>query len=132
LPISAFDLHTSIFSVSMDDDSLQTVSTSAQDHDPAEPTFFDLEPSVPSANQVKIEDVMSRLFSNEHLHFIIDDHTLFYRFSSFLNRYKSHLVPTLIRYLEMRKAVKAIEYANAVARRIRWPTHIDHFKFSCL
>lgn len=39
-------------------------------------------------------------------------------------------MPTLIRYLEMTKAMKAIEYANAVARKIRWPSHTDFCKFS--
>lgn len=120
------------FSVSIDDDSSRMEATSTQDHDPTESTFFDLQPPVPSANQVKIENVMRQLFSEEHLHFIIGDHILFYRFSSFLNCYKSHLVPTLIRYLEMRKAVKAIEYANAVARGVRWPSHTDYCNFSRL
>ncbi|KUJ12263.1 uncharacterized protein LY89DRAFT_623352 [Mollisia scopiformis] len=73
---------------------------------------------------------MKRLMSAEHLHFILADHTLFYRFSSFLNRYRSHLVPTLIRYLEMRKAMKAIEYANSIVRTIRWPSHTDFCKFT--
>jgi hypothetical protein len=73
---------------------------------------------------------MSRLFSEEHLLFILGDHIFFYSFSSFLNRYSSHLVPALVRYLEMRKAVKAIEYPNAVARRVRQPSHTDYCKFS--
>jgi hypothetical protein len=30
----------------------------------------------------------------------------------------------------MRKAIKAIDFANAVARRIRWPSHTDTAKFS--
>jgi hypothetical protein len=60
---------------------------------------------------------MRRLFSKEHLHFILGDHVLFYRFSSFHNQYRPHLVPAF-RYLEMRKVVKAIEYANAVIRRV--------------
>ncbi len=76
--------------------------------------------------------MVRQLFSDEHLNFIIGDHILFYRFSSFLNRYRSHLVPTLVRYLEMRKAVKAIEYANAVVKSIRWPSYTDYSKFSRL
>lgn len=96
----------------------------------AEAEFFDLQPPPASASDVRIEDVMKRLFSAEHLHFILGDHHLFYQFSTFLNRLKPSLVPTLIRYLEMRKAMKAIEYANAVARSIRWPSHTDYCKFS--
>lgn len=92
--------------------------------------FFDLQPPASSASNVKIEDIVKRLFSAEHLHFILGDHVLFYKFSTFLNRYRSNLVPTLIRYLEMRKAMKAIEYANAIARAIRWPSHTDYCKFS--
>jgi hypothetical protein len=92
--------------------------------------FFDLAPPLSTASHVKVEEVMKKLVSEEHLQFILGDHALFYRFSTFLNRYKSHLVPTLIRYLEMRKAMKSIEYANAIARTIRWPTHTDYSKFS--
>ena len=40
------------------------------------------------------------------------------------------MIPTLVRYLEMRKAIKAIEFANAVAKGIRWPSHTDTAKFS--
>ncbi|KAN0119674.1 hypothetical protein V8E51_001882 [Hyaloscypha variabilis] len=94
--------------------------------------LFSMNDDISPMEHVKLEDVMKRLFSEEHLHFILGDHALFYRFSRFLNHYKPHLVPTLIRYLEMRKAVKAIEYANAVTRRVRWPSHTDYCKFSRL
>jgi hypothetical protein len=132
LTIPSLDLRTSVLSVSMNDDSSPTEARPAQDHNPADSSFFDLQPPEQPANHVKLEDVMRRLFSEEHLHFVLGDHILFYRFSSFLNHYRPHLVPTLIRYLEMRKAVKAIEYANAVTRRIRWPSHTDYCKFSRL
>ncbi|TVY83664.1 Phototropin-2 [Lachnellula suecica] len=102
-----------------------------RDPESDESEFFDLQPPAPSSsNNVKTEDIMARLTSAEHLHWILADHVFFYRFSAFLNRYNAHLVPTLIRYLEMRKAIKAIEYANAVAKRIRWPSHTDYCKFS--
>ncbi|KAI9054229.1 hypothetical protein LZ554_001397 [Drepanopeziza brunnea f. sp. 'monogermtubi'] len=104
----------------------------SEEHDSGEGEFFDLQPPPSSAKQVKVEDVMRRLFSAEHLHFILADHSLFYKFSSFLNRCKPNLVPTLIRYLEMRKAMKAIEYANSVVRSIRWPSHTDFHKSSRL
>jgi hypothetical protein len=132
LTIPALDLHTSLLSASMDNGISPVEVRPAQDQNPTDSSFFDLQPPHHPANHVKLEDVMSRLFSEEHLHFILGDHTLFYRFSSFLNNYRPHLVPTLIRYLEMRKAVKAIEYANSVMRRIRWPSHTDYCKFSRL
>jgi hypothetical protein len=126
LPIPALDLYSSLFSISMDDDSSRMEATLAQDDDPAV-CFFDLQPRVPKTNHVKIRDIMKRLFSAEYLNFI-----LFYKLSSFLNHYSSHMVPTMIRYLKMRKAVKAIEYANAIARTVRWPPHTDYCKFSRL
>ena len=87
---------------------------------------------VPAASYVKVEDLVKRLFSAEHLHLILSNHAFFSRFSSFLNRFKPHLVPRLVRYLEMRKAIKAIEYANTIVRKIRWPSHTDYSKFNRL
>ncbi|RDW88503.1 hypothetical protein BP6252_00535 [Coleophoma cylindrospora] len=101
-----------------------------QENDSDEGAFFDLNPPAPDANFINIEQLVARLFSAEHLHFILSDHSLFHRFSAFLNRYRPYLVPTLVRYLEMRKVHKALEYANAVARKIRWPSQSDHYKFS--
>jgi PAS domain S-box-containing protein len=40
------------------------------------------------------------------------------RFSTFLQRYKPALSAIILQYLEFQKAIKAIEYANAVARSI--------------
>ncbi|RKF79958.1 hypothetical protein GcM1_198041 [Golovinomyces cichoracearum] len=94
--------------------------------------FFDLRPPPPPAEnqESKVEEVMNRLYSEEHLNYILNDRAHFQRFLSFLNRYRPNLAPTLIRYVEMRKAMKAIEYANTVARTIKWPTHADFCKFS--
>jgi hypothetical protein len=120
---------------SIDDyDGISDNTSILDDSDPklGDPAFFDLKPPQSSASDVKLEEVVQRLFSQEHLHFIIADQALFYRFCIFVNRYKPQLAPTLVRYLEMRKAIKAIDYANAVARKIRWPSHTDHYKFSRL
>lgn len=93
--------------------------------------FFDLRPPLPSENdESRIEELMKRLYSAEHLHTILSDYSHSQRFSSFLSRCRPHLVPTLHRYIEMRKAMKAIEYANTVARSINWPSHHDHCKIS--
>lgn len=131
-PVSDLDLGDTLLSFAMAEDIPQALPSPhlAHDKDAAEPEFFDLQAPASTASHVKVEDVMKRLFSREHLHFILGDHVLFCRFSSFLNRFKPQMVPTLIRYLEMRKAMKAIEYANAVARSIRWPSHTDYCKFS--
>jgi len=91
----------------MDSDD-SALALTAQDPDSAESAFFDLHPPASTASHVKIEDLVQRLLSEEHLHFILGDHGLFYKFSTFLNRFKPNLIPTLVRYLEMRKAMKAV------------------------
>jgi hypothetical protein len=117
LTIPAIDLHTSLlFRQHGRFTNGGPVNSRSQ---PSRFFFYDLQPPKQQANHVKPEDIMSRLFSEEHLHFILGDHIFFSRFCSFFNRYSSHLMPALVRYLEMRKAVKAIEYANAVARQVR-------------
>lgn len=126
-------LRDTLLAINMDDDSDRTSVEATKEQDAAgqpEPEFFDLQPPAHNPDYVRIEDVMRQLISAEHLHFILGDHVLFHRFSSFLNKYRTHLVPTLIRYLEMRKAMKAIEYANAIVRTIRWPSHTDFLKLS--
>lgn len=132
IPSTTFNLQESITSFLMDEDCAKDVSEKAQDSSPEAASFFDLQPPPSTAHHTNIENLMQRLLSEEHLHFILGDHALFARFSSFLNHYRPNLVPTLIRYLEMRKAMKAIEYANAVVKKIRWPSHTDYCKFSKL
>ena len=79
---------------------------------------FDLRPQ-PRKKKSASPDILSEsLFSGGHLNTIIDDPQLFARFNAFLNRYRPQLSPVLIRYLETQKAIKAIEYANAVAQSL--------------
>ncbi|CAG8980938.1 hypothetical protein HYALB_00003797 [Hymenoscyphus albidus] len=128
-PKQSFDIQAALekkMASSDGSDSSQTAPVDAQS--PTDEGFFDLQPPAPKANRVKVED--ARLLSAEHLNFILGDQSLFQKFTTFLNRFHAHMVPTLIRYLEMRKAVKAIEFANAIARQIRWPSHTDYCKFS--
>ena len=79
---------------------------------------FDLRPP-PPRQQLSTPDGLSELlFSSEHLESILHDPALFVRFTAFLNRYRPHVAPVLIRYLETQKAIKAVEYANAVAAAV--------------
>jgi len=128
--LSSLDLEGAVLSLKMGEKKAKEINGTAHEPDSDESAFFDLHPPAPAMNDAKTEDIMARLVSVEHLNWILGDHVFFHRFSAFLNRYNAHLIPTLIRYLEMRKAVKAIEYANAVARNIRWPSHTDFTKFS--
>jgi len=115
---------------SMGNGAVQTLDSPASDS--GESKFFDLKPPAASGSSAKIEDLMSRLYAPEHLHLILADHGLFLKFSTFLNRFRPNLVPTLIRYLEMKKAMKAIAYGNSLARKIRWPSRTDYSLFSRL
>ena len=80
---------------------------------------FDLHPP-PPRKPVKLLDTLSeRLFSDDHLRTILRDPTFFMRFTAFLNRYKPACSPILVRYLEAQKAIKAVEYANALAENLK-------------
>lgn len=80
---------------------------------------FDLRPPPPN-RPVKFLDTLSeQLFSGEHLNVILGDPSFFLRFTAFLNRYKPHSAPVLVQYLEAQKAMKAVEYANALAHTMK-------------
>ncbi|KAH6615201.1 PAS domain-containing protein [Boeremia exigua] len=87
---------------------------------------FDLSPPPPAKTDKRAEIVAERLFSVEHLDVILKDNAQLQRFTTFLMRYRAHCVPTLVRYLDSKKALKAIQYANALADQITqqpsWPT----------
>lgn len=76
---------------------------------------FDLKPPPPNSKVKNIDTLSESLFSGDHLRVIIKDPSFFLRFTAFLNRYRPHSAPILVRYLETQKAMKAVEYANALA-----------------
>lgn len=80
---------------------------------------FDLRPPPPN-KAIKFLDTLSEdLLSGDHLSAILRDPSFFLRFTAFLNRYKPQSAPILIQYLEAQKAIKAIEYANALAQTMK-------------
>jgi hypothetical protein len=85
---------------------------------------YDLKPPPPSVSHDNVETLSERLFSADHLDVILRDRNLAARFSRFLSQYRPQHVATLSRYLETKKAITAIEYANAVAESI--PTSQGH------
>ena len=80
---------------------------------------FDLAPPPPTRAISTIDGLSELLFSPKHLRVILGDPSLFHNFTLFLNRYKPHTAPVLIRYLETQKAIKAVEYANAIAETVQ-------------
>ena len=86
---------------------------------------FDLKPPPPNSKVKNIDTLSESLFSGDHLRVILKDPSFFLRFTAFINRYRPHSAPILVRYLEAQKAMKAVEYANALADTIR-PTPGEH------
>jgi hypothetical protein len=84
-----------------------------------DPRSFDL--VVPVENerrQSSLEDESERLFSKLHLQAIFNDTPSLLRFTSFLSAARPKSIPVLIYYLDALKALRAINYANAVAEAL--------------
>lgn len=85
---------------------------------------YDLKAPPPTVLQGDVEGLSKQFFSFEHLDVILGDPDLKRRLSKFLHRYYPHLASTLERFLEIRKANAAIEYANVVAERMTPPYQV--------
>ncbi|KAL5403304.1 hypothetical protein PMIN03_009979 [Paraphaeosphaeria minitans] len=75
----------------------------------------------PTSNHSKGFDLETRseqLFSREHLQAIFRDTPSLLRFTAFLSTARPNAVPVLIYYLDALKAMRAIQYANAVAEAL--------------
>lgn len=85
-----------------------------------DPKSFDL--VAPNENPhyggYSLEARSEQLFSRAHLEAIFHDTPSLLRFTSFLSIARPKSVPVLIYYLDALKAIRAIEYANAVAEAL--------------
>ena len=91
---------------------------------------FDLRPPPPNKPYKMLDSLSERLFSADHLEVILRDPAFFLRFTTFINRYKSSSAPVLVRYLEAQKAIKAVDYANALAESLK-PLPGEHSSPPC-
>ena len=95
-----------------------------QDTDPTttqgsdDPSSYDLKPPAPSVSHSNIEALATRFFSADHLDLILRDQVLATRFTQFLAQYRPQHSAALKQYIESKKAITAIEYANAIAGQI--------------
>lgn len=81
-----------------------------------DPASFDLIAPPPSTlRPYSLEQRSTLLFSHEHLEVIFADPSLLLKFTSFLHACRPDSLPVLIYHLDATKALKAINYANAVA-----------------
>ncbi|KAF2720722.1 hypothetical protein K431DRAFT_225891 [Polychaeton citri CBS 116435] len=65
-----------------------------------------------------LERRSEQLFSAEHLQTIFADPRLLLKFTGFLNSHRPQSIPILIYYLDALKALRAIQYANAIAEAL--------------
>ncbi|KAL2410600.1 hypothetical protein ABEF95_000568 [Exophiala dermatitidis] len=79
---------------------------------------FDLRPPPPRQKPPSVESLSESLFSSGYLDILLRRPEYLARFTSFLAKYQPESQPILLRFLETQKAMKAIEYANAVAEGI--------------
>ncbi|KHO00281.1 PAS-associated [Metarhizium album ARSEF 1941] len=71
-----------------------------------------------TTGKYKLEKRSELLFSSRHLEAIFDDSAELHCFSQFLYKYRPASVPLLTYFLEALKALRAIEYSNAVLRKL--------------
>lgn len=85
-----------------------------------DPRSFDLlaEPETQPGRSFQLEKRSEQMFSREHLETIFADPALLLRFTSFLSTARPKSVPLLIYYLDALKALRAINYANAIAEAL--------------
>jgi hypothetical protein len=85
-----------------------------------DPKSFDL--VAPNESEMRrgfnLETRSEQLFSREHLEAIFNDTPSLLRFTAFLSFARPASVPILIYYLDALKAMRAINYANAVAEAL--------------
>ncbi|KAF3022935.1 hypothetical protein E8E14_005195 [Neopestalotiopsis sp. 37M] len=80
-----------------------------------DPASFDLVvPAHAPGKQYSLEVQSEQLFSHQHLGIIFEDPVLLQRFTNFIYQLRPESVPLLQYYLDVLKALKAIDYANAV------------------
>ncbi|CZR60120.1 uncharacterized protein PAC_10015 [Phialocephala subalpina] len=84
---------------------------------------YDLRPTSAKPRYESLETLAGVLFSEEYLRTLTTDPQLLARFSSFLSRYEPSIAPLVLQYIEAQKVIKAVSYANAVAKTL--PTDED-------
>ncbi|GAM83379.1 hypothetical protein ANO11243_013670 [Dothideomycetidae sp. 11243] len=93
-----------------------------------DPRSFDLLAAPPddSKGSYQIEDRADRLFSMDHLRQIFADPRLLLHFTDFLHSHRPRSLRILTYYLDTLKAIRAIEYANAITNSLD-PLHSHEF-----
>ncbi|KAK7398687.1 hypothetical protein QQX98_011929 [Neonectria punicea] len=105
----------------MDNDGLEPLTE--EEFDPAS---FDLVvPAHALGKQYTLETQSELLFSIKHLEVIFEDPVLLQRFSNFVSTARPDSLPILAYYLDTLKALKAIDYANALTGSLKTINGLD-------
>ncbi|KAL1621145.1 hypothetical protein SLS54_005639 [Diplodia seriata] len=84
-----------------------------------DPGNFDLVgPDDHASKDYSLEARSEKILSKEHLQAMFSDPALLNKFTAFLSAYKPKSLPLLVYYLDALKALRAINYANAVAEAL--------------
>jgi hypothetical protein len=84
-----------------------------------DPASFDLVvPAHAQGKQYSLETQSEQLFSSRHLAEIFKDPLLLQRFTNYIYQTRPQSIPILQYYMDALKALKAIEYANAVVNNL--------------
>lgn len=84
-----------------------------------DPASFDLVvPAHAQGKQYSLETQSEQLFSSRHLAEIFKDPLLLQRFTNYIYQTRPQSIPILQYYMDALKALKAIEYANAVVNSL--------------
>lgn len=87
---------------------------------------FDLRPPPPRPKPPSIESLSEALFSAGHLNALLRHPQDLAQFTTFVGKYCPSYHSVILRYLETQKAIKAVEYANAIAESLEHPKGDDH------
>ena len=94
-----------------------------------DPTSYELvEPPLGDGEGYSLEQRSLQLFSKEHLQVIFADGNYLLRFTSFLGAHRPQSVPTLIHYLDCLKALRAVQYSNAILEGLEPIAEVDSTK----
>lgn len=98
-----------------------TAGLYASRHTEDDPDSYDLKPPRPAASPSKSDTLSLRFFSEDHLDVILRDYALAQRFTRFLEQYRPQYTNSLKQYVAAKKAIAAVEYANAIAEKVHFP-----------
>ncbi|KAJ9632827.1 hypothetical protein H2204_007557 [Knufia peltigerae] len=96
----------------------QSIRRTVSDNDTTDVLDFDLRPPPPRVKPPSIESLAELLFSARHLNVLVSKPQYLAAFTTFIRRYRPQYHDVIVGYIESQKAIKAVEYANAVAHSI--------------